>query len=288
MDRYKDLTHFSRENTLNNFSYWFPKVKDCGIEVPKSVVIQIPDELWKGDTFYLEDLPRNNVEIEKFVREQVIPAIEQSTLSSPILFVKNGAFSNKFDAAANCFSRNDVYDLVASIRNIQYESLCFETGGENEIVIRERIPANGMLIPTIYNGLPLRPEIRVFYDFDIREPIFAVDYWDYDYVYPHIMSATDRIVFERMKDYLARTFALVKDSVIELVSNSMKNVNGLEGPWSIDLMLSDYPSEVRRDLVADLQPKYYTVPLFEPTVYLIDMAVAERSAYWDRRPGKES
>lgn len=52
--------------------------------------------------------------------------------------------------------------------------------------------------------------------------------------------------------------------VEELVAEHMARVEGLSGPWSVDLMMTEAGE-----------------------MYLIDMAVAEQSAYWEFRPGNE-
>jgi hypothetical protein len=49
--------------------------------------------------------------------------------------------------------------------NIQYESLTLDTGKNHEVVLREWIPCPEDTT-RIYNGMPLRPEMRLFYDFD--------------------------------------------------------------------------------------------------------------------------
>jgi len=285
MDKYKDLKYTSRSRDLNDLSYWFPKIKDCGIKVPKTIIIPFPEDMVNGETFYMENIPEDEKRIERFVRETVLPEIEKAGFRSR-LFLKNGACSNKFDAGKSCFCLPDVYEITRAIANIQYFSLCNETGGEFELVIRERVGDRDCLIPKIYNGLPLRPEFRVFYDFDSHEPIFAVDYWDCDYVYPHLYDATDRIVFAAMKEYLKESFETCKDDVIEMVDSAMKNVARLQGPWSIDLMMSGYPEEVQYKMISEFQPKYCTEPE-PPELYLIDMALAEQSAYWELRPGIE-
>ena len=285
MDRYKDLLPFSRDELLNNFSYWYPKVKDCGLPVPKSCIIQIPDDLADRGVFYMENIPESQKAVDQFVTGKVFPALEESGIKTAHLFVKNGAFSNKFDAEKGCLCLYDKYDLVRSILNIQYNSAMFETGGEKEIVIRERIGYNSELIPCIYHGLPLRPEFRVFYDFDIHEVLFVANYWDYDYCRDHIMDATDKIVFDKMKDYLYCAFERWKDDVADKVSQCMKNVTDLSGPWSVDIMMTNYPENIQRRMMEDIGNKYSTVQ--HPVGYLIDMAVAERSAYWDQRPQKD-
>ena len=52
-----------------------------------------------------------------------------------------------------------------------------------------------------------------------------------------------------------------KDAVQAMVSNAMRDVQGLTGQWSVDVLL-------------DEQGKFW----------LIDMAIAQRSAYWEQRP----
>lgn len=46
----------------------------------------------------------------------------------------------------------------------------------------------------------------MFYDFDTRKPIFTANYWDYDYVYPHLHDATDKIVFEHERERIEGAF----------------------------------------------------------------------------------
>ena len=44
----------------------------------------------------------------------------------------------------------------------------------------------------------------------------------------------------------------------------MKRVNGLNGQWSVDILMDE-----------------------SGTLWLIDMAIAQRSAYWELQPGKD-
>lgn len=143
------------------------------------------------------------------------------------------------------------------------------TCGTSELVVRERIQHDRRITPTIYDGLPLRPEFRVFYDFDRREPIFIANYWEYDYIRNNngldkLYDLTDKIVFDYMREPQAKKYEEKKDEILQLVADHMQGVQGLAGPWSIDIMLTerDHP-------------------------YLIDKAVAEQSAYWEFRPGNE-
>lgn len=144
---------------------------------------------------------------------------------------------------------------------INYEAICCGAEGADEIVVRKFIESSAGMTPCIYNGLPLRPEFRVFYDFDARKPIFTANYWDYDYVYPHLYHATDKIIFEHERERLEGVYAHFKDAVQDKVADAMQNVQGLTGQWSVDVLM-------------DEREKFW----------LIDMAIAQRSAYWEMRP----
>ena len=38
---------------MNKISYWFPKIKDCGIKVPETLIFQVPEDII--ETFYCEN-----------------------------------------------------------------------------------------------------------------------------------------------------------------------------------------------------------------------------------------
>ena len=41
--------HYEDEiSNLNNYSYWYPKVKDCGIKMVDSRIYKIPYDMWKN------------------------------------------------------------------------------------------------------------------------------------------------------------------------------------------------------------------------------------------------
>lgn len=263
-DTYAELSPFSRSESLNLFSHWYPKIKDCGLKVPQSLIVPTPEDKDFFLHFYMEHPEEDEAAILNWVKNSVVPALEKSPLRGHLLFVKNGCFSNKFDARY-CMCLPSVLDLTQSIININYQSLCADAGGEGEIVLRERIRHDPRVTPCFYNGLPLRPEFRVFYDFSKKEPIFTANYWDYDYVFPHLYNLTDKIIFDHQHNYLDIIFQERKEEIQSLVAKHMQSVEGLEGPWSIDIMIGG-----------------------DATPFLIDMAIAERSAYWEYRPGNEA
>ena len=245
---YNDL-----KQDVHNVSYWFPKVENCGIKVPKTFVKEIPVELF-GHLFI--DHPKEDIDcIYNWVKDELIPNIPDELRG--LIFIKNGAFSNKFDFNT-CSIRCNPLEITRSIAEINYASLMFDTGGNTEIVIRERIPYNEQKTMTIYNGMPLRNEYRVFYDFDNRKALYVVNYWDWNYCHDSISrNATDKLVYEKVYNELHVHYLFTHERVLKLVEDHMQNVD-LSGIWSVDILEDE-----------------------QNDFWLIDMALGHRSAYWN-------
>ena len=245
---YNDL-----KQDVHNVSYWFPKVANCGIKVPKTFVKEIPVELF-GHLFI--DHPKEDIDcIYNWVKNELIPSIPNELRG--LIFIKNGAFSNKFDFST-CSIRCNPLEIARSIAEINYASLMFDTGGNTEIVIRERIPFDERITPTIYHGMPLRNEYRVFYDFDNRKALYIANYWDWNYCHDAIShNVTDKIVYEKVYNRLAEHYVQNREKVMAMVEEHMKDVE-LSGIWSVDIL---------EDECHDF--------------WLIDMALGHRSAYWN-------
>lgn len=258
---------FHERQPQNLFSFWYPRVKDCGIPCPRSCVIKTPtmdgpDALFAKQLFaawFMENPEKDSAVIRSWVKREVLPVLETEKLTGHI-FVKNGTFSKKFSArgACNIYGAEKLPDAIAEIN---YAALCLGAGGAGEIVVREFIEHNAHTTPTIYEGLPLRPEFRVFYDFDNRKPVFTWNYWDPDYVLKSLHDITDRIIFEHERDNLENFFHLNRSVVQDLVASAMQNVQGMSGSWSIDIMWDELSKQF----------------------WLIDMARAENSTYWENK-----
>lgn len=230
----------------NNFSYWYPKIIETPLNMAKSIYHKFSfEEREIIDTDY------DKVDFKQ-IREMLKPVLSQMDVRKTYS-VKYGTFSGKFNFE----------DSIATIENLEekfykvnYGAAMVGAGGDTEIVVREFIQYNNSVTPRIYNGLPLRPEFRVFYDMDKKKVLYIVNYWNYDYCRPHIYDRTDQIVFDGYKDYLGIKYMEYRDKVKELVSKSKFD---LSGKWSIDVMLNE----------------------IEDKLYLIDMAEANKSAYYD-------
>ena len=133
----------------------------------------------------------------------------------------------------------------------------FGAGGCTELILREYIPAGEK--PCIYQGMPLRPEFRCFYDFDQKKLLYTKNYWDWDYCHDAIAEdATDKIVYEKIYPDIEAEYTARLSEVEEMVTKYMPQVQ-LSGIWSVDIMYNSA----------------------DDIYYLIDMAIARQSAYWD-------
>ena len=242
------------KNDVHNVSYWFPKIKDCGIRVPETFVKEVPVELFRH--LFMDNHEEDIKVIFEWVQTELIPSIPENLRG--LIFVKNGTFSNKFDFNT-CAIRCNSIDLTRSIIEINYASLILGAGGNTEIVIRERIPFQESIVPTIYHGMPLRTEYRVFYDFDNKKPLYIENYWDVSYCHSSIArNMTDKIVYESVYPELNQNYENHKDCVLNGVAEHLSKVEGFSGIWSVDILEDE-----------------------KQHFWLIDMALGYRSAYWD-------
>ncbi|GHU61019.1 hypothetical protein AGMMS49975_30210 [Clostridia bacterium] len=86
--------------------------------------------------------------------------------------------------------------------------------------------------------MPLRTEIRVFYDFDKREVLYSANYWDYDYCRSNIRARADQIIFDALKDEILTGYEKYRKQAEDAVAKAMRGVN-MTGKWSIDLLLEE-------------------------------------------------
>ena len=262
--RFLDNYNRSNENK-NNFSYWFPKIKDCGIAIPKTFYAKVPIEVYKDLLHSLDndDLKLSN--LQNFLSEIIDQAVKNGFTYNSKIFVKNAVFSDKFNFNNSCRTSLNKEKLLKSILRITYDSECCGAMGEGEIVIRELIDYDKDTIATIYNGMPLRPEYRVFYNFKEHYVFNIVDYWDYNYVYKNLYNYNDRIVFKATKKERKKEWNRYYNQVKETCESYLNNVKSFEEDinnniipeiWSVDFMVAN------------------------DKIYLIDMALGYCSAYW--------
>lgn len=172
-------------------------------------------------------------------------------------FVKTGTFSSKFDFRnAHVTGEKEVRELGEYLLFIQNQAVImaaplaqpsiFGASTTNEWVVRDFIPAPPDT-PTIYKGLPLRPEYRVFADFDTEEILGMSPYWA-----PSLMKTRfagmndassvhnrhDYVIYAMRESYLTAAYEANKDRVANAVKALIPDAAayGLSGQWSVDIM----------------------------------------------------
>lgn len=189
-------------------------------------------------------------------------------------FIKTGTFSNKYDYRnTHVTGPHEVAQIGEYLLYIQSQAVemagplnqpsTYGVSTTNEMVVREYIPDTHDL-PTIYMGLPLRCEYRCFIDCDTDELLGIHPYWDPkvmnhrfrdwpDSDNPHMRH--DAVTYKLREPSLMREYEATKDLVAAHIGELLPGLE-LVGQWSLDVMRDgdDY--------------------------WLIDMAPAERSAYY--------
>ena len=272
---------------MNSMGYWFPKIHNMNrdseaFKIPNTTIMKVPMPVLQLSRLeYSLINPVTKKIINDFVHRAFLLKDDKT------YFVKTGTFSNKFDFRNCKVSGSEVKELG---EYLLYDSYCASQMASplktpsivrpaltNEWVVREFIedPDNNH---TIYKGLPLRTEFRVFVDFDTKKVLSIVNYWDEKTMLNRFEERRDNhdvhdlITFKANLPRLNARFEKYKDIVKEktMVLLESKSQNRLTGQWSMDIMLSGND------------------------FYIIDMALAEESYYYqsvpmeDRRVSKQN
>ena len=256
----------------NNMGYWLPKIvfsiENQGFfKIPSTKIMKVPMNMLQLTRSDFNELTRTTLDIVDKVCYKAFELDESKSY-----FVKTGTHASKF------FFRNTLVTGAKEVRELG-EYLLFNHCNDlrmagplvspciygvsttNEWVVREYIEDKENN-PTIYAGLPLHTEYRIFVDFNAGNVLGIHPYWD-----PDVMKkrfAEDRDVHDRhdYHIYMAHEETLMqrynenKDLIVEKVQEFVPYVS-LSGQWSIDIMQNG------------------------DDFWLIDMAVAENSAFYE-------
>lgn len=191
-------------------------------------------------------------------------------------FIKTGTFSSKYDYRnAHVTGPHEVAQIGEYLLYLQSQAVemagplnepaMYGVSTTNEFVVREYVP-DRLGLPTIYMGLPLRCEYRCFIDCDTDELLGIHPYWDPEVMNKRFRDAPDAsnphmrhdaVTYAMREPSLMREYGESKDLVAAHVRELLPGL-GLAGQWSLDIM---------RD---------------GDDCWLIDMAPAERSTFYER------
>lgn len=261
----------------NSIGNWLPALVEANknkdfFKIPSTKILKVPIPVLQLTRLEYMDLTRTTKEIINRYIYKVFNLNDENDY-----FIKTGTYSSKFDFRnAKVTKGNEVHDLGEYLLFIHYQALLmasplngksiYGVSTTNEWVVREWIEDKENN-PTIYHGLPLHTEFRVFVDCDSKEVLSIENYWK-----PEVMKKRfsenrgdgiddkhDSVTFLLNKERLCKRYEDNKEKVIEEIKKILPDLN-LKGQWSIDVMLNG------------------------DDFWLIDMAIAENSFYYDSIP----
>ena len=289
------LSYAMLESNPNSMGHWLPFVSKAAndggfFKVPETKIVKVPLPLLQLSRLDYSSLNRETLDIANEFCKRVFDLDENKKY-----FVKTGTFSSKFDFRnAKIDDPKEVKELGEYLLYISHQAveMCSPIGIDEQGRVFSKPVMYGMSPtvewcvreyiedpserPTIYNGLPLRTEYRAFVDFDTNEVFGVHNYWDPEVMEGRFSKADspsalhDWATYSVAKDELIAEFEKNKGLVKEKLQCLVNDTEGLSGQWSVDVMQSG------------------------DDFYLIDMALAENSAYYEqevpvekRRPTEE-
>lgn len=243
----------------NTMSNWFPELQaawkctDQWFNIPKTKIITLQPDLAEYFRWEYQDIP--SVARDK-VNEIIFQAFDLDPQQE--YFIKTGTFSSKFEFKnAHLTESKEIADYFVVINNF---AMTVGAGTSVDLVVREWIddPENH---DTIYDGMPLRTEFRVFINCDEDTVIGVVPYWN-PLVMKNVLQTQGKHNPEIQRDYetykaneerLNTEFNECQHAVSNHVAELLPHLD-LHGKYSLDVMKSG------------------------DKFYLIDMATMEDSA----------
>ena len=260
------------DNNMNQMGYWLPKVAEISpFKIPDTKIMKVPLSLLQlGRVFEYNELTPTTFKIINEYCKKVFELDLNGTY-----FIKNGVFSSKFDFRnAKVTTPQEVAELgqylfyihqqACQMASLLNNKSIYGCGTTNEWIVREYIEST--VKETIYMGLPLNTEYRIFVDFDTKAILSDNQYWNKEVMNKRFEEnrnshdVHDVITYNMASERLEKTYNENIDKVKEMVQELLNNNIEMTGQWSVDIM------QVENDF------------------YLIDMALAENSFYYDSVP----
>lgn len=261
-----------------SMGYWLPKIanavqKHGFFKIPNTIIIKVPLPVLQLTRLDFNSLNQTTKTIVNQFCHQIFELDDNKEY-----FVKTGVFSSKFDFRnAHVHGASEVQTLGEYLLFITNQSVMmasplakpsiYGAATTNEWVVRDFIPdvENN---PTIYKGLPLRVEYRIFADFDTKQILACCNYWDPDLLKQRFSQGSDKdsphnkhdyVIIQMHEAHMQHQFDQTKDKISDEVQKLLFD-SELKGQWAVDIMKNgdDY--------------------------YLIDMSPAENSALYNHIP----
>ena len=211
----------------NSLSYWFPILKELGINVPKTLIINIDDYdkncvLALKKMFWMKEMTdEDQVSLSRFIATMEMFARKAGCP----LFLRSGQTSNKHDWLDSCYIQ-DPSTIASHIQNIAEHSIMANMEGGwpiNIWVLRKLIPTEPIF--TAFNGFPVTREFRIFIRNGKVECVHP--YWPKEAVENHTEDKDWEVKLKKMN-------RLTKCEKEELIRLSTLVASKFEGWWSLD------------------------------------------------------
>jgi len=239
----------------NCLSYWFPKVAELKIPVPKTVIVHNPPGLELIE--FLEDFKGVSTKAKLLFRQLILDLEKAADMFGYPVFLRSGLTSAKHGFAKTCHVRKASELPKHVLEIVLFSHMASFLGLATDVwAVRK------MLHPRVYfqafNGLPISLEVRVFAE-ENKGVVCHHPYWP--------VEAFEKLPADSFpddwKERIGRLYYNYETYLTkEVMGNSAKIANWIGGAWSID-WLWDQPSG---------------------HWFMIDMAVAKDSWHW---PGCE-
>lgn len=263
----------------NSMGYWLPKlVNACTgqdfFKIPATTIAKVPITLLQLTRKEYSGLtPATLAIVDKWAMETFGLDVRKD------YFVKTGTYSSKFDFR-NCkvTGEKEVRELGEYLLFIHYQAnqmaspltapaCVYGVSTTNEWVVRDFIE-DIENCPTIYKGLPIHTEYRVFIDCDEKRIIGVNPYWDPNGMKAHFGKPEnaenphmvhDYIIYAAHEPVLMGRYNENLEKVLNHVQDILPGLD-LPGQWSLDIMQNG------------------------DDFWIIDMAIAAQSTFYDRVP----
>ena len=270
-----DFTYQMLEMNPNSMGFWFPPLVEglygsAFFKVPDTKILRVPITMLQLTRLGFETLnPVTKEIVNRYC--QIVFHLD----GYEDYFIKTGTYSSKYEFRnAHIHNPKEINEmgeyflflnhLTCSMASPLNNRCFYGANTTNEWVVREYIKDKENN-PTIYNGLPLHTEYRVFVDFDTKEILGASPYWRSDVMkneFKKVSSPQERhdyVVYKMHEDILNQRYHESVQTVLAELKKVIPRIE-LTGQWSVDVMRNgnDY--------------------------YIIDMALAENSALNDCVP----
>lgn len=276
-----EITYTMMTYNRNTMGNWLPALVKASIgqdyfKIPKTTVVAVPPTVLQLTKLEYESL---NKTTRSILNKWAQTAFKLETDGD--YFIKTGTYSFKFDFRnVRVKDPKEILEIGEYLCYIHgyanqhagplYNPCIYGMSTTNEWVVREFIESKED-VPTIYNGLPLHVEYRVFIDCDTHEVLSIHPYWDPEGMKNHfkkyakggnINHIHDYIVFKSYEDKMIEKYNQNKDIIVERLQPIIDKL-GLTGQWSLDIMDDG------------------------EQLWFIDMAVAEQSTFYESVPAEK-